>query len=149
MPVEDGMTSIHHRSQLTELKAIATEAEQLGCSLNLEGATASLTKLLRCWLWQALYHHDLSLMQDFGNLLQLARRLRLSIPEDRLQELYIQFLQKRWAPRAAARDRATASVDPSERVVHPEQLDVQPFLKLGVLLAIDMGPWLAWHYAVV
>ena len=119
-------TEPNYRVQLTELAAIATEAQHLGCHLSLDVMEKPMNKLLNGWLWRSLYHDDLTLLRDFRDLFKLSHRLGLKIQDDRLQELYIQFLQKRWVP----------------HVLQLEVSNLRPFLKLGQLLAIDMQPWL-------
>jgi alpha-amylase/alpha-mannosidase (GH57 family) len=149
------------RTQLAELVAIATEAQHFGCHLSLDVVTAPINTLLKDWLWRSLYHDNLALLHDFRELLKLLRCMHLKIQEDRLQELYIQFLQKRWVPHVLQLEVAIISVsdrgsptlhfsmgtdvlDPQERLPN-----VQPFLKLGQLLSIDMQPWLALlQYAI-
>ncbi|WP_404788561.1 DUF3536 domain-containing protein [Altericista sp. CCNU0014] len=158
---EDSACEPYYRVQLAELAAISAEAQHLGCHLSLDIVTHPINKLLKDWLWRSLYHDNLALLHDFRDLLELLRRMHLKIQEDRLQELYIQFLQKRWVPHVLQLEIATISVsdrgsptlhfsigtdalDPEERLPN-----VQPFLKLGQLLAIDMQPWLALlQYAI-
>jgi hypothetical protein len=150
-----------YRAQLNELAAIATEAQHLGCHLSLENMGEPMNKLLYSWLWRSLYQDDLVLLRDFRDLLKLARRLDLQVQEDRLQELYIQFLQKRWVPHVLQLEVATISIptdgspmlhlsvshDASSPEAHLP--NIRPFVKLGQLLAIDMQPWLALlQYAI-
>jgi alpha-amylase/alpha-mannosidase (GH57 family) len=154
-------TESTYRAQLNELAAIATEAQHLGCPLSLEGMAEPMNKLLYSWLWRSLYQDDLVLLRDFRDLLKLARRLALQVQEDRLQELYIQFLQKRWVPHVLQLEVATISIptdgspmlhlsvsqDASSLETHLP--NIRPFVKLGQLLAIDMQPWLALlQYAI-
>ncbi|HEY9828565.1 MAG TPA: DUF3536 domain-containing protein [Stenomitos sp.] len=157
MPLEHSITDATYRLQLTQLATCILEAEQLGCRLNLDSVVPQLHKLLHRWLWHALYRNTGPLLRDFCDLLKLVRRLQLPVPEDRLQELYIQFLQKRWVPHRLPLDSATnwgnatsplpsPSVEPSQfSAEHVAQL--QPFLQLGRLLCVDMRHWLTlWHY---
>jgi alpha-amylase/alpha-mannosidase (GH57 family) len=152
---------LSHRVQLAELAAIAAETQHFGCALSLETVTIPINTLLKDWLWRSLYHDNLALLHDFRELLKLLRCIHLKIQEDRLQELYIQFLQKRWVPHVLQLEVATISVsDQGSPTLHfsmgtdvldPEERlpNVQPFLKLGKLLAIDMQPWLALlQYAI-
>jgi alpha-amylase/alpha-mannosidase (GH57 family) len=136
--VESSIPMAHYQAQVNELRAIATEAERLGCSLDLREATSLFNRLLCGWLWYALHRRDLKILQNFSSLLKLARRLNLSLQEDRLQELYINFMQQSFSPATTAVQSSTVAND------------IDPFLTLGMLLAIDMGPWLAvQQYAVV
>jgi hypothetical protein len=145
---------------MTELTAIAAEAQHLGCHLSLERMISPINKLLNTWLWRSLYQDNPALLRDFSDLLQLSRRLGLKAQDDRLQELYIQFLQKRWVPHVLQLEVATISIPvngspllhlsvSNEASSAEEHLNVRPFLKLGQLLAIDMQPWLALlQYAI-
>jgi Domain of unknown function (DUF3536) len=154
-------TESGYRAQLNELAAIATESQHLGCQLSLGEIEEPTNKLLYSWLWRSLYQDDLALLRDFRDLLKLARRLALNVQEDRLQELYIQFLQKRWVPHVLQLEVATVSIPTngspmlylavSHDATSPEahSPNVRPFVKLGQLLAIDMQPWLALlQYAI-
>jgi alpha-amylase/alpha-mannosidase (GH57 family) len=154
-------TESSHRAQLTELAAIATEAQHLGCHLSLDVMEKPMNKLLYSWLWRSLYQDDLVLLRDFRELLKLTHRLDLRVQEDRLQELYVQFLQKRWVPHVLQLEVATVSIPTyGSPMLHlslghdaasPEEHlpNIRPFVKLGQLLAIDMKPWLALlQYAI-
>jgi alpha-amylase/alpha-mannosidase (GH57 family) len=154
-------TEPNYRVQLTELAAIATEVQHLGCHLSLEVMEKPMNKLLNGWLWRSLYHDDLTLLRDFRDLFKLSHRLGLKIQDDRLQELYIQFLQKRWVPHVLQLEVSTISIpihgsptlhlSVSQDAPSPEEHlpNLRPFLKLGQLLAIDMQPWLALlQYAI-
>ena len=120
-----------------------------------------MNKLLYSWLWRSLYQDDLVLLRDFRELLKLTHRLELNVQKDRLQELYIQFLQKRWVPHVLQLEVAPVSIPTygspmlnlsiNHDAASPEaQLpNIRPFVKLGQLLAIDMKPWLALlQYAI-
>jgi alpha-amylase/alpha-mannosidase (GH57 family) len=145
--LEPPATELNHRAQLTELAAIATEAKHLGCSLNLGMMELPMNKILNAWLRRSLYYDNATLLRDFRELFKLAHRLGLKIQDDRLQELYIQFLQKRWVPHvlqiettAAISTHAHGCASPPQEQLLP---DIRPFVKLGQLLAIDMQPWMA------
>jgi alpha-amylase/alpha-mannosidase (GH57 family) len=154
-------TEPNYRVQLTELAAIATEVQHLGCHLSLDVMEKPMNKLLNGWLWRSLYHDDLTLLRDFRDLFKLSHRLGLKIQDDRLQELYIQFLQKRWVPHILQLEVSTLSIpihgsptlhlSVSQDAPSPEEHlpNLRPFLKLGQLLAVDMQPWLALlQYAI-
>jgi alpha-amylase/alpha-mannosidase (GH57 family) len=141
MPIESNTPIVHYQAQIIELKAIATEAERLGCNLDFKESAMPFNRLLRSWLWQALHHQDLKLLQNFSHLLKLARRLHLNLQEDRLQELYLDFMQRLYFPQCSLPVSTTM----------PSDTDIfAAFLTVGALLTIDMGPWLAvQQYGVV
>lgn len=154
LTLDSAVTDPSYRVQMAELTAIAVEAQHLGCLLSLEVMVSPINKLLHNWLWRSLYHDNPALMRDVSDLLKLSRRLGLDVQEDRLQELYVQFLQKRWVSHVLQLEVATISIPADgSPVLHlsvssdasspEEHLNVRPFLKLGQLLAIDMQPWLA------
>ncbi len=154
LTLDSSETEPNYRIQMSELTAIATEAQHLGCHLSLEMMVAPINKLLNTWLWRSLYHDNPALMRDFTDLLKLSRSLDLKVQEDRLQELYIQFLQKRWVSQFLQLEVATTFIPAdgsptlhlsiSNEASSPEKpLNVRPFLTLGQLLNIDMQPWLA------
>jgi alpha-amylase/alpha-mannosidase (GH57 family) len=126
--------------QLNELEAIATEAEHLGCQLTLGNTAQRLDFLLQNWLTKVLCSDDLPLLQSFIQCLSTARRLRLPIQEDRLQERYIHFLQEKWVPSGLdSAGKFEQHAGPLEKAFP----DTRPYIKLGQTLAIDMRSWLA------
>jgi alpha-amylase/alpha-mannosidase (GH57 family) len=133
-------TSANPWVQLNELDAIATEAEHLGCQLTLGNTAQQLDSLLQDWLAKVLCSDDLPLLQSFIQCLSTARRLRLPIQEDRLQERYIHFLQEKWVPSGLeSAGKFEQHVGPLEKAFP----DTRPYIKLGQALAIDMRSWLA------
>jgi alpha-amylase/alpha-mannosidase (GH57 family) len=154
-------TEANYRVQLTELATIAAEAQHLGCPLSLKVMEIPMNKLLNSWLWRSLYHDDINLLRDFCDLFKLSHRLGLKIQDDRLQELYIQFLQRRWVPHVLQLEvtplplpihgSPMLHLSISNEALSPEEHlpNLRPFLKLGQLLSIDMQPWLALlQYAI-
>ncbi len=133
---DDVATIATQRSQVKELGAIATEAEHLDCYLALEGTAPRLSKLLYSWLGKALADDGALPLQDFTELLSIARRLQIPIQEDRLQEQYALFLRQQWLSHQAIHT-------PNQEGLSTNPTRVSSFLKLGQILAIDMRPWLA------
>lgn len=86
------------RDHLLELRAIAREAEQLGCQLQREEAARVLDRLLQRGMWQLAQAADLeTLSEQLHNLeewLRLAADFNLPIRLDRLQELYLLRLER-------------------------------------------------------
>ncbi|MGB8702261.1 MAG: DUF3536 domain-containing protein [Thermosynechococcaceae cyanobacterium] len=151
LTTEIGMSSTTGgRSQLAELAAIATEAEHLDCCLTLSSAIPQVDHILYTWLSQILADSDSNRLRDFSQLVSIAHRLKVPIQQDRLQEHYIQHLQANWVPHhlqpqlaallTAQDDDATSD---STAEAEPLPAHIQPFLKLGQVLALDMRPWLA------
>ncbi len=93
MEVEEGK-----QDHLLELRAIAREAEQLGCQLRREEAARVLDRLLQRGMWHLAHDFEPeSFGEQLHNLeewLKLADDLRLPINLDRLQELYLLGLER-------------------------------------------------------
>ncbi|MCG9893247.1 MAG: DUF3536 domain-containing protein [Thermosynechococcaceae cyanobacterium MS004] len=107
--------------QLNELEAIATESEHLGCPLTLDTAAPRLHSVLKAWLTKILAEKQLSQVQGFIQLLHLARRLRLAIPEDLLQEHYVHFLQEHWVPNTLGQSAKAQPSQAQSSQIQPSQ----------------------------
>jgi alpha-amylase/alpha-mannosidase (GH57 family) len=93
-------------SYLTELEAIATEAETLHCNLNQPEANQILQRIIERSLWQLLYESDatppsLSLHQ-LERLLTLNHHLNLQVSLAKAQETYLHWRYLRSASAPAA-----------------------------------------------
>ncbi|NJM64174.1 MAG: DUF3536 domain-containing protein [Acaryochloris sp. RU_4_1] len=140
-------------SYLSELAAIATEAEQLGCRLKLETAQKSLEDLILHLLWQLFHHADVELyplrIQRLQQLLNLIQRLQINIRLDRAQELYLRCLQEQLTclSHTHAMRQAHQTQDPedlgletpSDRI---SMAQLRQLLQIGRKLAVDVQPWL-------
>jgi len=133
MEIEEGT-----RDHLLELRAIAREAEQLGCQLRQEEAARVLDRLLQRGMWQLAQAADPeTLSEQLHNLeewLQLAADLGLPIRLDRLQELYLLGLERRRSELLrSALERARGRI-PAETL--------RRLLQLGQQLRINVSAWL-------
>jgi len=151
-----GSNPVHTSSQLgasylSELEAIATEANHLGCQLNLLEAKEILERLLLSLLWQFL--HDFKVAATDANisrserLIKLAQQLHLDLGWDRIQELYFHCLNKQIVPLClqwCLQEGSPSMVKPSLVA----ELDLELLLKLrrllglGQKLSVDVSPWL-------
>jgi alpha-amylase/alpha-mannosidase (GH57 family) len=133
MEIEEGT-----RDHLLELRAIAREAEQLGCQLRQEEAARVLDRLLQRGMWQLAQAADSeTLSEQLHNLeewLQLAADLGLPIRLDRLQELYLLGLERRRS------ELLRSSLERARGRIPAETL--RRLLQLGQQLRINVGAWL-------
>jgi alpha-amylase/alpha-mannosidase (GH57 family) len=138
---------------LSELAAIATEAEQLGCRLKLETAQQSLEDLILRLLWQLFHHGDAELyplrIQRLQQLLNLIQQLQIDIHLDRVQELYLRCLQEQLTllSQAQAMTQARQGQEPTDLELEPLNAKIsipqlRQLLQIGRKLAVDVQPWL-------
>jgi alpha-amylase/alpha-mannosidase (GH57 family) len=89
-------------NHLTELTAIATEAHNLRCHLNIPEAKKTLERLLFQSLWSLLHDNDpLNAEEDarrIERMIESGDKLRLALCLDRVQELYYTFLHDHIVP---------------------------------------------------
>lgn len=132
---------------LSELQAIATESQQLGCQLNLAQAQPVLERLIWKLLWELVHGVSPTLLevhlQIITQLIELGQHLPVVLRLDRPQELYYQYLQSRIKP--AVQQQFTQTADPISAAAEPLNLtrsQWRQLLQLGEILAIDVSPWL-------
>lgn len=127
-------------THFAELAAIATEAENLQCGLNLLDAKVILEQLILRLLWQLLYDGDpASLKTDIARVetaISLGEKLHLGLSLDRAQEIYYNCLKQRIMPDCLV----TSDAQINRCRWNTPQL--KPLLKLGQKLAIDVSIWL-------
>lgn len=148
--------SLNH---LAELEAIAIEASNMHCSLNLSEARQTLERLILRSLWHLLKEPNLDTAEaevhNLGRLIDLATQLGLSLSLDRAQELYFRCLHDRLVPQLHKlfppegetlslpsllwREAAIAQSTP-ETQLNLGQLRL--LLMLGQRLAVSTGDWL-------
>ncbi len=133
MEMEEGK-----RDHLMELRAIAQEAEQLGCQLRREEAAHALDRLLHRGMWHLAHAFEPeTFSEQLYNLeewLQLAADLQLPIDMDRLQELYLTGLERQISPRCPAwpqEDCQDISADNLHRL-----------LQIGQRIRVNVSAWL-------
>jgi len=131
---------------LSELEAIAIEAQQLGCQLNLAQAQPVLERLIWQLLWELLHELNPALLalhlQTVTRLIELGQHFSVVLRLDRAQELYYQCLQTRIKP--AVQEHFAQAADltpPAAELLHLTQSQWQQLLRLGETLAIDISPW--------
>ncbi|MBW4551913.1 MAG: DUF3536 domain-containing protein [Aphanocapsa sp. GSE-SYN-MK-11-07L] len=126
-------------SYLAELMAIASEANHLGCQLNLAQGQAILEHLIQSLLWYLL--HGLNpnsvelCVQRLSDLIGLSDQLRLNLNLDKAQELYHQCLQERLMPQFCVPAGAAVTDHLSDR-------QLSHLWHLGTLLGVDVAPCL-------
>jgi alpha-amylase/alpha-mannosidase (GH57 family) len=146
-------------SHLAELEAIATEAQNLRCHLNIPEAKQTIERMILRLLWQLLYDLNLTTvetdLQRLDRLIALGHQLHLDVSLARSQELYFRCLQSRILPRVQyylATETAN-NLAAQERIFytdHAAEVDLEQFslyqlsllLQLGQKLAVDVGIWL-------
>ncbi len=130
-------------SYLAELTAIASEANHLGCQLNLAQGQATLEHLIQSLLWYLL--HGLNpdsvepCVQRLSDLLGLSDQLGLNLNLDKAQELYQQCLQERLMPQFCIPSGA-ATTDQTDQL---SDRQLSHLWHLGTLLGVDVAPCLA------
>ncbi|NJK41612.1 MAG: hypothetical protein HC934_10185 [Acaryochloridaceae cyanobacterium SU_2_1] len=145
-----------------DLAAIATEAEQLGCHLNLKAAQQPLQDLILRLLWQLFHSPEPDLyslsIKRLQQLLTLGQRLHINLRIDRAQELYLHSLQElaqsgrhgqnhQPAEPAYSRETAEANLalsasDSSHSAPSLSMLQLRQVLQLGEQLKINVQRWL-------
>lgn len=133
MEMEEGK-----QDHLMELRAIAQEAEQLGCQLQREEAAHVLDRLLRRAMWHLAhafepetFNKQLSNLEEW---LQLAADLRLPIDKDRLQELYLAGLERQIKLRCSAW--------PQQECQDISADNLQRLLQIGQRIQVNVNAWL-------
>ena len=121
------------------LEAIATEADNMRCQLNVPEARQILEQLILRSLWQVLYDGDQdTLIDDIARLermIDVGNQLRLGLSLAKAQELYFNCLQKEIVPECLYKPG-------SEGECRWESGQVSPLLRLGNKLAVDVSNWL-------
>ncbi len=135
---EVGQDSTLPTTAIAELEAIAVEADQLHCRLQLTEGKHIVQRLILRSLWQLLQDFQTETIAVEANWLQrlidLGDRLRLGLSLDRAQELYLRSLRDSVVPQLLAQPVAL-------RVAALE--DLRQLLLLGQRLAVDVDHLLA------
>ncbi|MEM9540850.1 MAG: DUF3536 domain-containing protein [Cyanobacteria bacterium P01_E01_bin.42] len=123
---------------LTELEAIAAEAENMRCQLNLPGAKQLLEVLIlrdcKALLGEANPDAVREDSQRLYRTIDLGDRLQVGLSLDRVQEYYFQCLHGDILPQCF--------VGEGEAVSCPWEIaNVPVLLDLGGKLAVDVSPW--------
>ena len=124
---------------LAELSATATEASELKCQLNIPEAKKILEQVIVCLLWQLLYEGDpITLEEEVCRVkaaIALGEKLNLNLALDRAQEMYFNCLHQHIVPNCLV-SYVSGSNCPWN------VMQIEPLLKLGQTLAIDVRCWL-------
>lgn len=142
MEIEEGK-----RDHLLELRAIAREAEQLGCQLRREEAARVLDRLLQRGMWHLAHDFEPeSFGEQLHNLeewLKLADDLRLPINLDRLQELYLLGLERqRELQLHLAEGSASGPTHLREEGQEIPGETLRRLFQLGQRLRVNVNAWL-------
>lgn len=124
---------------LAELTATATEANYLECWLNIPEVKAILEETILRLLWLLLRDGDpQNLEGDVARIdkaIAVGNRLKLGLALDKAQELYFSYLDRHILPNCLLeqdnRNRCRWDIT-----------QLEPLLKLGQSLAIDVSSWL-------
>ncbi|MBR8836594.1 MAG: DUF3536 domain-containing protein [Stigonema ocellatum SAG 48.90 = DSM 106950] len=122
-------------NQIVELEAIAKEANQLHCRMNIPEGKLMLEQLILRSLWQLLHDPNGNFhahIQHLERLIDVAYQLNLGISLERSQELYLTCLHTQIVP------QCVVTIANDEDTIRCRQL-----LKLGQKLAVDIGTWLS------
>lgn len=124
---------------LAELMSTANEANHLQCQLNLPKAKKILEQSILRLLWKLLYDGDpASLETDIARLdraIAVGEQLRLGLSLDRAQETYYSCFHQRIVPNCFVSSHG-------ENTCRWELSKIEPLLRLGQRLAIDVSRWL-------
>jgi alpha-amylase/alpha-mannosidase (GH57 family) len=129
-------------NHLSELAAIAAEANNLKCQLKIPEAQKTLERLIVQFLWQLLHAGEpANLEADIHllvKLIEVGEQLHLELCLNKAQELYYTYLYQQLVPNC---------IDDSEQgngyqACRWHGSQISSLLKLGQKLAINVSPWL-------
>jgi alpha-amylase/alpha-mannosidase (GH57 family) len=125
-------------NHLAELTAVAIEASNLNCKLNLAQGKPVLERLILHLLWQLLYDGDPATLESDVNRLEtaidLGEKLYLGLSLDRTQEVYYKCLHQNIVP--------NCFISTAKNSCRWDLKQIKPLLRLGQKLAIDVTTWL-------
>ena len=146
-PLVEGTIGLGH---LAELEAIATEATQMHCPVQLPEAQQTLERLILHSLRNILQVFnpatlaaDLERMQ---RLIGLGQQLNLNLSLAQAQEFYLRSLHNWIVPQCSAWIAATQNLDKVAAYGKKGEIrltHLRSLLRLGQMLAIDVTGWLA------
>jgi alpha-amylase/alpha-mannosidase (GH57 family) len=133
-------------SHLTELEAIATEADCLHCHLKLSEMKPTLERIIGRALWHLLHNLNSSTtitdIQWLERLIDLGDQLHLGLSLSRAQELFLNYLHHHLLPQLTTEQSdlpVEGAIARPDTVLEASQL--RQLLKLGQRLAIDVSVW--------
>jgi alpha-amylase/alpha-mannosidase (GH57 family) len=125
-------------NHLAELTAVAIEASNLNCKLNLAQGKPVLERMILHLLWQLLYDGDPTTLESDVNRLEtaidLGEKLHLGLSLDRTQEVYYKCLHHNIVPNCL--------ISSAKNDCRWDFKQIKPLLRLGQKLAIDVSNWL-------
>ncbi|NET39080.1 MAG: glycoside hydrolase, partial [Cyanothece sp. SIO1E1] len=147
-------------NHLSELTAIATEANLFHCRLKLPGAKETLEQLILRSLWYLL--HDFKPeaseadIEWLENLIDLGQQLNLNLSLAQAQELYLQHWQQQILPTLTLQqpvydERVSTTNTQGESLRSPtveihstaqHNVHLRQWLQLGQQLSVDVKSWL-------
>ena len=124
---------------LAELSATATEAKELQCQLNIPKAKKILEQVIVCLLYSLLYEGDPRTLEAevhrIKTAIALGEKLNLGLALDRAQEMYFKCLHQHIIPDCLVSHKSGNNCPWNI-------MQIEPLLKLGQTLAIDVSSWL-------
>jgi len=146
----DPQVVLHH---LTELEAIATEANHLHCQLNIPEGKPTLEQLILRSLWQLLHDPNSATLagdiRRIDRLIELGNQLHLGLSLDRCQELYFSCLSSHIIPQFSAlnsEQHQSSELGKHTAKTNGNTLQLRQLLQLGEKLAVDVSFWLSQLY---
>ncbi|MBW4431394.1 MAG: DUF3536 domain-containing protein [Pelatocladus maniniholoensis HA4357-MV3] len=130
--INESQLSINY---ILELQAIANEAKQLRCRLNIPEGKQMLEQLILRLLWQFLHDPNGTFdadIQRLERLIDIGYQLNVGITLERPQEIYFSCLYNKIIP------QCQIAIASGEDIMKHRQL-----LKLGQKLAVDVSYWLS------
>ncbi|WP_017303857.1 DUF3536 domain-containing protein [Spirulina subsalsa] len=128
-------------NSLSELEAIATEAENMRCLLNIPEVKPTLEGLCLDLLIRLLAECPSDALVEecdrLERLIHVTEQMKLGLSFERVQERYFSYLHHRIVPQCV---KADGSIDQNSKPLHPAQ--VAALLRLGKCLGVDVKPWL-------
>lgn len=129
---------------VTELRAIAAEAERLGCQLKREEAAQLMNRSIHRYLWLLVHDFAIETLEErlrrVVQWLELARDAGLDLPPSRSQELFLCCLERHIARRCAL-------LSPGD-CQHLPAACLPLLARLGQHLHVAIDVWLARHQQV-
>jgi alpha-amylase/alpha-mannosidase (GH57 family) len=138
--VGDSQSSWGH---LTELEAVAREANLLRCQLNLPEVKQSLEQMMMRSLWQLLHGNTAveEEIQRIERLIDVGSQLKLGLSIARVQEVYFRCLHGQIIPQCLQVINSDMESRNGDRPVW-DLTQLRYLLRLGQKLSVDVGGWL-------
>ncbi|MBD3558635.1 DUF3536 domain-containing protein, partial [Planktothrix sp. FACHB-1355] len=130
--------------ELAELEAIATEAKNMRCKLNIREGKQTLERLILKALWHLLHDSNPATLETdverIERTIDVGNNLNLGLSMERAQEVFCYCLHKYIVPQCLVVD---VNWKPeNEGVCRWELSQLRPLLRLAKKLAVDVDIWL-------